>query len=157
MNNLWGQLLRDTPAPTIDLPVSHRRILGNELKEACSRRRPRGYRSEAIKPSKPCAAPLDSRMHDDANPWHLTSHQYVVVAMMSQGASRLAVAGELGICYKTLNVHLTRVREKMGVKKVEEAVAEWLRVNMHRDLEQRRQQANEMLMFKLRSLGIKLP
>lgn len=156
MNNIWGQLLRETPVPELKASVSQRRSLGNELQEACAHRRPRGFRAEKVKPTKPHdAATINQKVATTANPWKLTSQQYVVIAMLSQGASRHAVAEELHICYKTLNIHLNRVRAKMGVRKVEGAVAEWLRVNLNRDLEQRRQRANEMLLFKLRKLGIK--
>lgn len=159
MNNIWSQLVhRDDPVPTLDVPVSHRRSFGSELKEACARRRPRGFRAEKVKPTKPRdTALVNSHIATAVNPWKLTQHQYVVVAMLSQGATRRAVADELHICYKTLNVHLGRVREKMRVRSLEEAVAEWLRVNMYHTLEQHRQQANETLLFNLRRHGVKLP
>ena len=154
MNNIWGQLVRnENPIQSIELPVTQRHELGDEFVEGMKARRPRNYRTAGVKPVRP---KTQIKLADSTNPWNLTIQQHVVISMMSQGANRRKVAQELGICYKTLNVHLGNVREKMHVRKVEEAVAEWLRVNMNSAMESRREHANEVLMFNLRRLGIAL-
>ncbi|AUW93848.1 MAG: PAS domain-containing protein [Sulfobacillus thermosulfidooxidans] len=56
--------------------------------------------------------------------WHLTPRQQAIFALRSQGYSRAAIAKELHIQLSTVNTHIKRVREILGVRTEQEALAQ---------------------------------
>lgn len=88
------------------------------------------------------------------NPWNLSKMQRrVFAALCNLRATRRSAALQLGISPKTLETHLTRAREQMGVTTGNKAIYLWLRLNMPSHLEDTRAAAEEHLIEKLRGLG----
>lgn len=56
--------------------------------------------------------------------WHLTPRQQAIFALRSQGMSRAAIARKLHIQLSTVNTHIKRVREILGVRTEQEALAQ---------------------------------
>lgn len=62
---------------------------------------------------RPTREPLDPDLV--ANPWGLADMQCRVLQLLVAGKSRSEAAAVLGISVKTVDVHIERARERMGV------------------------------------------
>lgn len=58
-------------------------------------------------------------------PWPLTPRQIEMLDLLCELGTQKAVARKLGISHKTVESHLGRVRETMGVKTMVPAVLKW--------------------------------
>lgn len=141
--SIWSALVRD-PTKTFVEPATS----ASATRHVMGRLPPRPLVATTPVPPRPVAAPARTF---DGNPWHLAPMQWKVLAAVSLSKKpRREIAEELGISEHTMDVHLLRMRKRLGVQTTAAAVAMWLRVNIEADLESRRAAAEASLIEKLR-------
>jgi DNA-binding CsgD family transcriptional regulator len=59
------------------------------------------------------------------NPWNLSAHQEAAIAAMARTGCQKKTADELGISSRSVEGHMQRARDKIGVRNTMLAVLEW--------------------------------
>lgn len=143
--SIWSALVKGANAALLETaPAATRRV--------CTMKRlppkPLVAKTPVPPPPKPEPEPV---LVFNTNPWRLSPMQWQVLAAVALSkTTRHQIAHGLHITEKTMDTHLSRIRERMGVQTTAAAVADWLRVNMERDLEEQRAASEAVLIERLK-------
>lgn len=138
MTSLWNGLIRGANfvPPAVGAATTH----------TMPRLPPKPHVAKAPVPPPPVYIPTPFVL----NTWRLSPTQLRVVATLATSKlGRMELARSLNMSDKTMDVHLSRARERMGAHTTQQAVLMYLRRNMERDLEQRRSAAEKILIERL--------